>query len=458
MSAKARILVVDDDPALLKVVSMRLDKEGYAVSAVDSDEKALAHLETVGAQLLLTDLRMAGMDGLALFEATAKRHPGLPVIIMTAHGSVPDAVAATRRGVCGFLAKPFEAQALLAEVERALRTSATPSAAAPGWRAEIVTRSAAMEALLREAQLVAGGDASVLICGPSGSGKELLARAIHRASRRSDGPFVAVNCGAIPEQLLESELFGHVKGSFTGAVRDHRGLFQSASGGTLLLDEIADMPLPLQVKLLRALQERRVRPVGATGDVPLDVRIVSATHRDIDAEVKAGRFREDLYYRLNVVALAVPALSQRRDDIPLLAHHFVAALAQRYGKPIRTIAAEGMELLLAASWPGNVRQLHNVIERAVALCTESIVPSTLIERALSRDVQELVPLDDAKKEFEREYLVQLLKQSAGNVAQAARLARRNRSEFYSLLHRHGLDPALFKRREPSVLPSFFKFL
>jgi len=436
-----RILVVDDDPNLLRVVSMRLQKEGYAVTSVDSAEKALAQVAISAPDLVLTDLKMGGMDGMALFEALARQLPGLPVIIMTAHGTVPDAVTATRRGVFGFLPKPFESQQLLTEIERALRLTAARDR---DEAREVITRDPAMEAILNEARQVAATDASVLVLGQSGTGKEMLARWIHRHGKRSGGPFVAVNCGAIPEQLLESELFGHVKGAFTGAVRDRRGLFQEAQGGTLFLDEIAEMPTPLQVKLLRAVQERQVRPVGADRDPPVDVRIVSATNLDIDAQIQAGRFREDLYYRLNVVSFRLPPLSERRQDIPHLANHFLRLHAQRYGKDVRAFAPECLEMLMTARWPGNVRQLSNVVERLVALAGETLIPATLAERAITREEETLSALDDAKREFEREYLIRLLKQTRGNVTRAAKLAQRNRSEFYSLLHRHQLDPGLFK--------------
>jgi two-component system response regulator GlrR len=444
---RATILVVDDDAALLRVVAMRLDKDGYAAIPVESGAKALAQLEVSQVDLVVTDLRMTGMDGLALFDEIAKRYACLPVIIMTAHGNVPDAVSATRRGVFAFVQKPFEAATMAAEVERALASSGYIAGEDEAWRAEIVTRSPAMASLLREAKLVAGTDANVLIRGQSGTGKELLARALHRASRRAGGPFVAVNCGAMPEQLLESELFGHVKGAFTGAGRDHEGLFRAADGGTLLLDEIGDMPTCLQVKLLRAIQERKVRPVGTVQDVAVDARLIASTHRDLEAEVRAGRFREDLYYRINVVSLALPALAERREDIPVLAMRFLRAVAVRYGRPVRAISPDGMERLMAAPWPGNVRQLHNAIEKAVALCTEAVVPTALMERVIALPVEPQIPLDAAKQAFERDYVVQLLKQTRGNITDAARLAQRNRSEFYALLRRHGLDPKQFKDSE-----------
>ncbi len=443
LSTRATILTVDDDPTLLKLIGILLREEGYKVLAAESGEKALALLAVEKPDLVLSDLRMGGMDGLALFDAVRKLNPMLPVIILTAHGTIPEAVEATRRGVFGFVTKPYEAKALLAEIDRAL---AGHVAAAKQEREEspIITRSQAMLAVLDEARVVAATDASVLITGDTGSGKELLAQTIHDWSPRRDAAFIAVNCGAIPEQLLESELFGHVKGSFTGAVRDHRGLFQEAQGGTLFLDEIGDMPLPLQVKLLRVLQEREVRSVGAARPVAVDVRVISATHRDLDQEIAAGRFREDLYYRVNVVNLRLPPLSERREDVPLLAGHFLAALAAKYNKKINGFAAEAAEALVRAPWPGNVRQLFNVVEKCVALSTTPIVPLSLVERALSRPSEDLESFDDARRAFERDYLLQLLKITGGNVTQAARVAKRNRSDFYTLLNRHQIDPALFK--------------
>jgi two-component system, NtrC family, response regulator GlrR len=289
------ILLVDDDPDLLKLISLRLTSAGYRVRTADSGETALATIAVERPSTVITDLRMPGIDGLQLFEAVHRQHPALPVIILTAHGTIPDAVNATQRGVFGYLTKPFDSQDLLQKVAAALEASggeAVGSGTAAGeWRASIITRSPRMEDLLRQAKLVADSDASVLIFGESGTGKELLARGIHQASRRSAKAFVAVNCGAIPADLLESELFGHARGAFTGAIQAHKGLFQAADGGTLFLDEIGDMPLPLQVKLLRVLQEAEVRPVGSTQAIPVDVRVISATHRDLDSQRELGLFR-----------------------------------------------------------------------------------------------------------------------------------------------------------------------
>jgi two-component system, NtrC family, response regulator GlrR len=448
---RPRVLLVDDDADLLQLIAMRLSASGYDVASATSGEQALASLAVSRPQVVITDLRMEGMDGMALFDAIHRESPTLPVVILTAHGTIPDAVTATRRGVFSFLTKPFDSRVLLATVAEALRLSSMPAGGAENWRAEILTRSATMEALLAQARRVADSDASVCIRGPSGAGKELLARAIHRASRRARAPFVAVNCGAIPEGLLESELFGHRKGAFTGAVSDRSGLFQAAGGGTLFLDEIGDMPLPLQVKLLRAIEERAIRPVGASDSVPVDARILSATHRDLEARVAAGEFREDFYYRLSVVRLEVPPLAARTEDIPLLAGTFLARAAERYARPQLAFAPEAMELLISAAWPGNVRQLLNVVERSVVLSSTEVIPASIVRESLDTGVTALTPLDEARRAFERHYLVRILKATNGNVARAARLAGRNRTEFYRLLDRHALEPAMFKSggvREP----------
>lgn len=448
-SAIAKILIVDDDTDILALLAMRLEAAGYEVEAVTSAEIALNRLDISRPQLIITDMRMGGMDGMAFFEHVQRTIPTLPVIILTAHGTIPDAVAATQQGVFGYLAKPFDSKTLLAQVAKAVALSPLHEASVPtlhaAWRTHIVTQSAAMEDLLNKAQMVAAGDVSVLIQGESGTGKELLAQAIHQASPRRQKAFVAVNCAAIPESLLESELFGHVKGAFTGAVRDHKGLFQTAEGGTLFLDEIGDMPLLLQVKLLRVLQERQVRPVGSAQTIPIDVRIVSATHRDLHAEVAAGNFREDLYYRLHVVALTIPPLAQRREDVPLLANYFAQTLADKYHKTINGYAPEAIELLVHAAWPGNVRQLMNVVEQCVVLSTTSLIPAALVLDALHKTDEQFGSFEEARKQFERTYLVCVLKITAGNVTQAAKLAQRNRTEFYKLLQRHGLDPAVFKQ-------------
>ena len=446
--SKPRILLVDDDTSLLKLLAMRLNAAGYLTTAAESGAEALGLLEVARPQLVITDLQMDGMDGMTLFTAIHQDHPALPVIILTAHGSIPDAVAATRRGVFGFLTKPFDSRDLLEQVEKAMLVSGANHQpgkhASDAWRSEFITQSPIIEELLSQARLVAQSDSSILIHGASGTGKEVLARAIHTASPRNEQPFIAVNCGAIPESLLESELFGHTRGAFTGATDNYPGLFQAANHGTLFLDEAGDMPLSLQVKLLRVLQERTVRSVGSTSSVQVDVRIISATHRNLEEAIEAGTFREDLYYRLNVVSLTLPSLEARREDIPLLASHFLKQVAQRGHSPVTGLSPEAMEVLVSASWPGNIRQLLNVIEQATVLCTSAIVSAELIRKAIRDRSDEVLPFADAKRRFEQSYLVKILKITNGNVAQAARLAKRNRTEFYKLIQRHQLDPSDFR--------------
>ena len=453
MGERARILLVDDDPSLLSVLSMRLQSDGYDVRAVGCGHKALAELPCFRPHVVITDMRMNGMDGLTLFDAIHSREPALPVVMLTAHGTISDAVDATQRGLFAYLTKPFDQGNLLNTVERAVDTFWAPIEASMGdttWCEDIVTRSATMQTLLREAWMIARSDASVMIRGESGTGKELLARAIHKASARRDKPLVAVNCTAIPEQLFEAELFGHTKGAFTGATQSRVGLIESAHEGTVLLDEIGDMPLPFQAKLLRVLQEKEVRPVGATAPIPVDIRVISATHQDLEAGVSARTFREDLYYRLDVVVLEIPPLSARREDIPLLADHLLKharAQVKNGTADVQGFSAQAMQALMTASWPGNVRQLRNVIDQCVALSTTRLIPLDHVERALRAKEKALLPFAEARANFELDYLTRLLKMTQGNVAQAARIASRNRSEFYSLLRKHGLEPELFRRAD-----------
>ncbi len=456
------ILVVDDDKDILKLICMRLNAAGYSTTTANDGAEAMSAIALQRPDLVISDLRMPGMDGMALLDAIQQAHPTLPVMLLTAHGSIPDAVRATQSGAFSFLTKPFDSQQLLQQVASALRLNgvqlradSTSDIASPddSWRAEIITRSPKMENLLRQAELVANTDASVFIQGESGTGKELLARAIHQCSARSDKPFVAINCGAIPENLLESELFGHHKGAFTGAVNNHVGLFQSAEGGTLFLDEIGDMPQALQVKVLRALQERVIRPVGSTANIKIDLRLISATHRNLIDEMKEGRFREDLFYRINVVSLEIPALANRREDISLLANHFLQVFTKKYKKKLlHSFAPEALEMLITAPWPGNVRQLQNIIEQTVVLATTQIISANLVQKALQEETNSIVPLDVARQQFEHDYLINLLKATQGNVTQAAKLAQRNRTEFYRLLERHHIQANAFKNVKNNESP------
>ena len=433
---------MDDDPGLLKLLGMRLVSEGYSVVTAESGLEGLKILAREKIDLVISDLRMDEMDGLQLFAEIQKQQPGMPVIILTAHGSIPDAVAATQQGVFSFLTKPVDKDALYKAIDSALEHAAPSSDEA--WREPIVTRSPIMLRLLEQARMVAQSDVSVLINGQSGTGKEILAQAIHNASPRSKNAFIAINCGALPEQLLESELFGHARGAFTGAVSSREGLFQAAEGGTLFLDEIGDMPAPLQVKLLRVLQERKVRPLGSNRDIDINVRIISATHRDLPKVMARNEFREDLYYRLNVVNLKIPALAERAEDIPLLAHHLLRQSADRHKPFVRAFSTDAMKRLMAASWPGNVRQLVNVIEQCVALTSSPVISDALVEQALEGENTALPTFAEARNQFELNYLRKLLQITKGNVTHAARMAGRNRTEFYKLLSRHELEANDFK--------------
>lgn len=438
----ANLLLVDDDPSLLKLLGMRLTSEGYNVSTVESGPEALRLLARTPIDLVISDLRMDEMNGMELFFEIQKHQPGMPVIILTAHGSIPDAVAATQQGVFSFLTKPVDRDALYQSINNALALK--KPASDDSWRERIVTRSPVMLRLLEQAKMVAQSDVSILINGASGSGKKTLAQAIHKASPRGDRAFITINCGVLPEPLLESELFGHVKGAFTGAVSHREGLFQSAAGGTLFLDEIGDMPLSLQVKLLRVLQERKVRPLGSNRDIEIDVRVLSATDRDLSKAIRNGEFREDLFYQLNVVGFKLPALNERAEDIPLLAEHLLREAAIKHKPFVKSFSSEAIKLLSSASWPGNVRQLVNVIEQCVALTSTPVINDVLVEQALDGENTVLPTFAEARSQFELNYLRKLLHITKGNVTDAACMAGCHHTEFYKLLSQYELDANDFK--------------
>lgn len=438
----ARLLLVDDDKSLLRLLTIRLEGEGYSVTAVEDGQAALRKIRSEDFDVVLSDLRMPGLDGLSLFEEIMGVRKDIPVILMTAHGTISDAVAATQRGVFGFLPKPVDHDELRTLLKKALSQSL--SIQPEEWCKDIITRSTDMSNVLDQAYRIAQREVSVLISGASGTGKELLANAIHRASSRKDKPFIAINCGALPENLLESELFGHAKGAFTGAVHANAGLFREADGGTLFLDEIGDMPMTLQVKLLRALQERQIRPVGSSKHIDIDVRIISATHKDLQKEMEEGAFREDLYYRLNVVNLQLPSLKERSEDIPLLARSLLQQSGQRHKVNVSQFSDDAMQLLVKSDWPGNVRQLVNVVEHCVALTQTPVIPLHLVEQALSASRQSWPTLTEARDAFEQKYLHKLLKMTDGNVTRAAELAGRNRTDMHKLMKKHELDASDFR--------------
>jgi two-component system response regulator GlrR len=424
-----RVLVVDDDPGLLDLIEMRLVAGGYTVSCAATGEEALERFRAERPRAVISDLRMDGMDGHALFARLHAEAPTVPVIMLTAHGTIPDAVAATQRGVFGFLTKPFDGRELLAKVAEAMavspRVDVSPGEDA-GWRAGIVSSSLVMEELLRQARRAADVDEPVLISGPRGSGKESLARAIHAASRRSGSPFIVIRCG---------ELAGLKPGSspLNRALR-------AARGGFLLLDDIEELPPVEQARLLPLVREHSLFSAPTRADES-DMRIVATTAQPLDQAIRDGRFRADLFYAIGRVALNMPALAERREDIPALVASFTA---QAQGAA-RGLSPEAMAVLQEAAWPGNVRQLRSVVEQALAQAVTPQVPVTLVRRLLREETErEMAALDEARRAFEYDYLVQLLDITAGNVTHAARVARRNRTEFYKLLARHGIDPGSYK--------------
>jgi two-component system response regulator GlrR len=441
--AQGRVLVVDDDPDMLKLLSAWLGGADYDVATASGGEEALARIDVAKPDLVITDLFMDGMDGMALLAAIHNRNPLIPVIMLSGQAQIPDAVRATHLGTSEFLTKPIDKDELIRAVGRHVRRDRAGDGQGRFGHG-VIYRSAVMGDLLEQAEMLAAGDITVFINGETGTGKEVLAKAIHEASPRAGAPFIGVNCGAIPEQLLESELFGHEKGAFTGANVKHDGLFKAADGGTLFLDEIGDMPLDLQVKLLRVLQDFEVRPVGSTSSIPVNVRIISATHNDLDQLVQRGEFREDLYYRLNVVPLNMPSLRDRREDIGVLLDHFLARHAEKARAKPKRFDADALEYLTAANWPGNVRQLANAVELCATLTKGDVIPLAMAQRALREEPGRLQTLKEAKQEFERKYIISVLRVTNGNVANAARIAGRNRTEFYKLLGQHGIDAGDFR--------------
>ncbi|MEJ2043345.1 MAG: sigma 54-interacting transcriptional regulator [Reinekea sp.] len=439
-----KILLVDDDFSLLRLLTIRLQSEGYDIVTAEGVDAAIKAVSKEPFALVLTDLRMPGKDGLYLLDYLTRKKPSLPIIIMTAHGTINDAVKATEKGALSFITKPIDHHQLREALKKALMQSDDGSRK-DHWRSDIISNSPQMNEVLDQAYRVAQKDVSVLITGASGTGKEMLARAIHQAGPRADKPFVAINCGALPEHLLESELFGHTKGAFTGATNENKGLFRTAHGGTIFLDEIGDMPMPLQVKLLRVLQERIVRPVGSSQEYPIDVKVLSATHRNLLYAMRSREFREDLYYRLNVVNLHLPSLQERPEDIPLLVRHILSKTAAKHDARVTRFADDAMLKLCSAQWTGNIRQLVNVVEQCVALTHTPVISVSLVEQALLDNTSYWPSLTDAREEFERHYLIRVLKMTDGVVAKAAELAGRNRTDFYKIMKKHELTSEEFRK-------------
>jgi len=457
---KPRVLVVDDDQAVGTVLGALLGQAGYEARHVTSGDAALAALLARHIDLVISDVRMPGMDGLELVGEVKKRFPDLPVILITAHGSVPLAVEAMKAGAADFMLKPFDRDEVVYAVSKALTTVARAAERPPalvtavGDEGPIAGTSAAMREATARLEKAAPTMATVLLRGESGTGKEVAAHELHRRSPRRAGPFVAVHCGALPENLLESELFGYEKGAFTGAIQRKPGRVELAAGGTLFLDEIGDVPLAAQVKLLRLLQEREYQPLGGTHVEKADVRFVAATHRDLEAMVREGTFREDLFFRLNVIPFEVPPLRERREDVPELARHFIAQISAEYGKRAKTLTDGALEILSGLSWPGNVRELRNTIERLVIMSAGDVIearhlPAPLLgtaagvvaalvpERAAAAGFDSLVA---AREEFEKRYIWTRYQECGGNMSRTAEALQVERSNLYRKMKGYGLLP------------------
>lgn len=433
MSAKSQVLVVDDEADIRELLGMTLARMGLEAHCAASTSEAYALLAEHSYDLCLTDMRLPDGDGLTVVDYVAKHHPGLPVAVITAHGSTENAVAALKAGAFDYLAKPVSLEQLRTLVRSALKLPrpvqrrGQDEEAAPG-APQLIGRSEPMQAVRSMIERLARTQAPIHISGESGSGKELAARLVHQRGPRSDGPFIPVNCGAIPENLMESEFFGYRKGAFTGAAADREGFFQAANGGTLFLDEVAELPVPMQVKLLRAIQEKKVRKVGATGEEGADARIISATHRNLSEEVQNGRFRQDLFYRLNVIELKMPALREMREDIPLLAEAMLARQAAATGGKSARLSAAALERLRDYDFPGNVRELENVLERALALTAGGEIQAEDLQLAATRitavaAAEELsgLPLQERLDTVERKAILYALEQTHYNRTAAAKL-------------------------------------
>ncbi len=471
MMATSKILVVDDDPNIIELVKMRLESAGYEVTGVYNEENAIDRVKTEPVDLYLLDLMLENQDGISLMENIRAITPDVPTIILTAHGTIETAVEAMRKGAYGYLTKPFEPRDLLQQIERALEHRRLNSEIKRLKNLleerfdfdNIVARSAKMRSVLDIVTRIAKLDSTVHIQGESGTGKELIAKAIHLASDRKDRNFVALNCAALPETLLESELFGHEKGAFTGAVKTTKGLFTQAHGGTLFLDEIGDMPLATQSKLLRVLQERQFYPVGSEAPVEVDVRVIVATNKDLEEQVKKGMFRDDLFYRIHVIPILLPPLRDRKEDILPLVDQFLKKCSSQMKRDVRAVTSDALKKMMLHDWPGNVRELENTIEYAVAMTqndtiTEDyVLPTKVVTRDEEKSIapdrasasdEVIKPLKDARDAFEREYLAQVLALTEGNVSQAAKLAGKYRADFYDLLKKHQLKVDEFKKVKP----------
>lgn len=451
-----KILVVDDDRNILEVMGMRLEAEGYQVATALDEKQATKIVQGEVLDLAIVDLKLASQNGITLMEKLHLINPDTPIIILTAYGTIESAVNAMQRGAYSYLTKPFDYRELLMHISNALEKKRLSGEikrlkAVIGEKysfENIVAHGEKMQRVLEQVSRVAETDSTIYIHGESGTGKELIARALHLTSKRSGKPFVAVNCAALPESLLESELFGHVKGAFTGAYTDRDGLFARAHGGSIFLDEIGATSSALQAMLLRVLEEREFYPAGMDRSIKVDVRVIVSTNKDLEEEVKRGNFREDLFYRIHVIPIHLPPLRERKEDIPPLANFFLKKFSHQMKKEVKGILPSALQKLMLYHWPGNVRELENTIEYAVVMTTQDVISEEFIIFTDSRHVRDqFKPFKEAKKDFEKQYLTQLLNYAKGNITKASKLAGKYRADLYNLIKKYHLRPEDFKDKK-----------
>ena len=447
-----RILVLDDDHNLLKVIRIRLEANDYEVFTASDAEKAVGLAKHEGVDLALVDLKMSGKNGIEVMQELHALNPDIPIIILTAYGTIQSAVEAMKKGAYSYLSKPFDYHDLLLQIKNGLEkrhlskeVSRLKSLVGGTYDFKnVIGKSEIMKKALAKVAQAAGSESNVYIEGESGTGKSLIAKTLHVASSRRDGPFVIINCANIPENLLESELFGYERGAFTGATRSKKGLFYQANKGTLFLDEISEMPLFMQAKLLRALEDREFYPLGGEKPVKVDTRLIAASNKQMKEEVKLGRFREDLFYRIYVIPIDLPPLRDRKGDIPLLAEHCLRKIVQDTKKQIKGFTPGALRKMMFYSWPGNVRELENTIECAVAMARHDLITEDLMLPSETTEDLALRPFKEAKQGFERSYVIELMELTQGNVSKAAALAGKYRADLYDLLKKYDIDPADFR--------------
>jgi len=453
----SQVLVVDDDASMQRMLRQRLEREGYAVQTAPNGEEGLDLIRKEVFNLIITDLRMPKLRGDELVRAVSQFNPNIPIIVMTAYGEVNEAVELMQDGIYHYVTKPFDVEDLVLKVKRALDKQITTSEARQ-VRNKIMSRRKSdyivgscpkIEELLTQISIVAQNDVPVIIYGESGTGKELVARAIHYTGKRADRPFVVENCGAIPENLIENELFGHVKGAYTDARTDQKGLFEEAHGGTLFLDEIGELPTTTQVKFLRVLQDGEFKRIGSTRPIRVDVRVIAATNKDLIQAIADKSFREDLFYRLNVIPVHIPPLRERKEDIPLLINHFLTEFNKELGKVVEGFSPAAIQKMMTYQWPGNIRELKNKVKQAMVLTRNNVITAEDLFFHVPVSSNKFQSFKEAKREFEKEYISQVLRICQGNISQAARLAKKDRKDFYDVMKKYGIQPEAFRKQQAS---------